>query len=51
MDDSVSSDSGQRRVLTFLEKGHTWMEVDSVHLQLKANSGDARYFGQPRALM
>ena len=31
MDDSVSSGSVQRQVLKFLEKGHTWMEVESEH--------------------
>ena len=31
VDDSVSSDSVQRRVLKFLKKGHTWMDVESVH--------------------
>ena len=30
MDDYVSSDSVQRRVLKFLEKGHTWMEAESA---------------------
>ena len=30
-DDYVSGDSVQRRVLKFLEKGHTWMEAESVH--------------------
>ena len=31
VDDSVSSDSVQRRVLKCLEKGYTWMEVESLH--------------------
>ena len=37
MDDSVSRDSLQRRVLKFLEKGHTWMEVESVHSAIEGN--------------